>query len=66
MKYIKEFWEFLNEKKTIIGLIGLNIMQLPILAIVNMNPDLKTLLLWAFGALAGIGAGHKLKKKFKK
>jgi len=66
MEKLNKFWEWLSGKKTIIGLIGLNVMQMDLTFIHNMNPDLKTLLMWVFGALSGVGLTHKLKKNIKK
>ncbi|WBC28433.1 hypothetical protein RPMD05_5 [Rhodobacteraceae phage LS06-2018-MD05] len=62
MEKFKDFLKWLDGKKTIIGLIGMNIMQLDLNFIASMNPDLKTLLLWVFGALSGVGLTHKALK----
>lgn len=62
---VKKFLDWLDGKKTIIGLIGMNIMQMDLHVISNMNGDLKTLLLWVFGALSGVGLTHKAMKKGK-
>lgn len=66
MENLKKIITWLNGKKSIIGLIGLNIMQMDLAFIANMNPDIKTLLMWVFGALSGVGLTHKAKKIFKK
>ena len=52
-------------KKTIIGLVGLNVLQLDLKFYETMNPDLYTLLLYVFGALAAGGLVHKGVKKVK-
>ena len=65
MEKFKTFLKWLDGKKTIIGLIGMNIMQMDLTFILNMNPDLKTLLMWVFGALSGVGLTHKALKNKK-
>lgn len=66
MENLKQFWQWLSGKKTIIGLIGTNIIQMDLQFIINMNPDLKTLLLYGFGLLAAGGLAHKALKPKKK
>lgn len=65
METLKKFLNWFNGKKTIIGLIGTNILQMDLQFIVNMNPDLKTILLYLFGILAAGGLTHKAIKKIK-
>lgn len=66
MEIINNFIKWFDGKKTIIGLIGTNILQMDLKFIVNMNPDVHTLLLYVFGLLAAGGLTHKLTKKVKK
>ena len=56
---LKKIIDWLSGKKTIIGLIGLNVMQLDLDYWLQMNQDLYTLLFYAFGALAAGGLAHK-------
>jgi hypothetical protein len=65
METLKNFWKWLSGKKTIIGLIGTNIMQMDLVFIANMNPDLEKLLMYIFMALAAGGLTHKVLKKKK-
>jgi hypothetical protein len=62
MEILKKIAEWLNGKKTIIGLIGTNILQMDLQIIQSMNPDIKTLLLYLFGILAAGGLTHKVLK----
>jgi hypothetical protein len=62
MEALKGFLKWLNGKKTIIGLIGTNILQMDLQFIQTMNPDIKTLLLYLFGLLAAGGLTHKVIK----
>lgn len=62
MKTLEKIWKWLSGKKTIIGLIGTNILQMDLEFIVNMNGDLKTILLYVFGLLAAGGLVHKAAK----
>lgn len=67
MEIIKNFVTWFNGKKTIIGLIGTNILQMNELNFVaNMNTDLHAILLYVFGALAAGGLLHKGVKSVKK
>lgn len=63
MEIIKKITDWFDGKKTIIGLIGTNILQMDLQIIANMNPDVKTLLLYVFGLLAAGGLTHKMLKK---
>ena len=66
METIKKFLNWFDGKKTIIGLLGTNILQMDLQFINNMNPDLKTLLLYLFGLLAAGGLTHKMIKTSQK
>jgi len=63
MKAIKFIIKWFNGKKTIIGLMGTTFMQMDLIFLQNMNPDIKNIGLWLFGLLAGSGLIHKAIKK---
>ena len=63
METLKKIVQWLNGKKTIIGLLGTNILQMDLNFVVNMNPDAHKLLLYVFGLLAAGGLTHKMFKK---
>lgn len=65
MEVINNFVKWFNGKKTIIGLIGTNILQLDLDLVQNMNADVKTVLLYVFGLLAAGGLAHKAQKAIK-
>ncbi len=69
MKYLiiwKRIVKWFNGKKTIIGLIMTNLLQLDLEVYATMNSDLYKLLMFIAVGLAAGGFGHKLAKEIKK
>jgi len=59
MKTFQKINKWFNGKKTVIGLLGTTFLQMDLIFLQTMNPDLKTILLWIFGLLAAGGILHK-------
>ena len=57
MKNTKKIWIWLNGKKTIIGLLGLQIISYPFTE--RWDPQIVDILTWTFNILAGGGLLHK-------
>lgn len=71
MEVIRQIWEFLSGKKTVIGTVCLWIAGIGLPFIINeMNfhpgwfDTAITILNWLGGILAPLGIGHKAKKKY--
>jgi hypothetical protein len=64
MEVLTKLWDFLNGNKTLIGTFGLLILEQDFTA--DWNVGVVNILTWAFVAIGGTGAGHKLRKALKK
>ena len=62
MKFLNNFWNWLDGKKTVIGAILMLIVNSDYIASLITNPDLYTLAKGIAGIIFGIGLVHKIKK----